>query len=73
MGKNLHGKCDLDIGGIWHIFECAALAMRVLRAAGVLVFLERVGRVVTGRGVGGWLGRMRVYLVVVVLGQPCGE
>ncbi|KAK7056894.1 hypothetical protein VNI00_002612 [Paramarasmius palmivorus] len=37
--------------------------------AGILV-LERLWRVVTGRRVGGWYGRMWVYFVMFVLSQP---
>ncbi|KAL5492758.1 hypothetical protein ACEPAI_4205 [Sanghuangporus weigelae] len=37
---------------------------------GVLVILERVWRIVTGRRVGGWPGTVWVYFVIGVLGQP---
>jgi len=37
---------------------------------GVMVILEKVWRVVTGRRVGGWWGRLWCYFVIIVLGQP---
>jgi hypothetical protein len=37
---------------------------------GPLLVLERVWRMTTGRMVGGWPGRLWVYFVIFVLGQP---
>ncbi|KZT25386.1 hypothetical protein NEOLEDRAFT_1133759 [Neolentinus lepideus HHB14362 ss-1] len=37
---------------------------------GVMVILEKVWRVATGRRVGGWWGRLWCYFVIIVLGQP---
>lgn len=39
---------------------------------GVLVILERIWKIATGRRVGGWLGLIWVYFVIGVLGQPLG-
>ncbi|ESK95769.1 hypothetical protein Moror_12498 [Moniliophthora roreri MCA 2997] len=36
----------------------------------IILALERVWRMVTGRKVGGWYGRLWVYFVMFVLGQP---
>lgn len=66
--------------GLYH--ECAIYAMgrgfdyRVpmfFAMQGPLLVLERAIKVMTGRTVGGWPGRLWVYFVILVLGQPmCG-
>ena len=66
--------------GLYH--ECASIAMgrewdsRVViffAVQGVFVLLERVWKQVTGKRVGGWPGRVWVYFVIMVLGQPMGR
>ncbi|KAJ3751675.1 hypothetical protein EV360DRAFT_89488 [Lentinula raphanica] len=37
---------------------------------GPVLLLERLWRVVTGKRVGGWIGRLWVYLIMFVLAQP---
>lgn len=84
-GQFLFGKLGLVVGtfiasGLYH--ECAMYAMgrgwdwRVITFfafQGVAVILERVWRVVTGRRVGGWPGRIWVYFCIFVMGQQCGK
>lgn len=38
----------------------------------VLLIIERLWRVVTGRRVGGWIGRLWVYFLVFIVAQPLG-
>jgi hypothetical protein len=66
--------------GLWH--ECTMYAMgKGFSWTPILFFAaqtgllagERVWRKVTGRKVGGWLGRLWVYFVIFVLSQPMGE
>jgi hypothetical protein len=63
--------------GLYH--ECAIYAMgsgfdyRVpmfFAIQGPLLILEKVWRMTTGRRVGGWPGRLWVYFVILILGQP---
>lgn len=81
----IFGKFGLLFGafiasGLFH--ECAMYAMgrgwddRVLLfflGQGIAILLERTWRLVTGRRVGGWAGRVWVYFCIMILGQSCSE
>ncbi|KAF9444336.1 hypothetical protein P691DRAFT_837665 [Macrolepiota fuliginosa MF-IS2] len=63
--------------GLFH--ECAMYSMNrgfdrtpviFFAAQGPILIGERVWKKVTGRKVGGWLGRLWVYVVVFILAQP---
>lgn len=83
-GKFVAGNIGMVFGtfiasGLYH--ECAIYSMgsgfdyRVplyFAAQGPLLVLERVWRIATGRRVGGWPGRLWVYFVILVAGQPMG-
>lgn len=84
-GQMIAGRIGMVLGtflasGLYH--ECASIAMgrewdsRVVvffAMQGVFVMLERVWRQVFGKRVGGWPGRIWVYFVIMVLGQPMGK
>lgn len=81
-GNSIAGNIGAVLGtfiasGLYH--ECAIFAMgsgfdyRVptfFAIQGPLLVLERVWRMTTGRRVGGWPGRLWVYFVILILGQP---
>jgi hypothetical protein len=83
-GKYIAGNIGAVLGifiasGLYH--ECASYAMgrgfdyRVpvfFAVQGPLLVLEKVWKMTTGRRVGGWPGRLWVYFVIFVLGQPMG-
>lgn len=84
-GKKIGGNVGMVLGtflasGVYH--ELSSMAMgrgfdpRVLfffAIQGVFLIVERVWRIVTGYRVGGWLGRIWVYFIIGVLGQPLGK
>lgn len=84
-GKLIAGNFGAVFGtfiasGLYH--ECAMYAMghgfdyRVplfFAMQGPLLAVERVWRQVTGRRVGGWPGRMWVYVVIFLVAQPMSE
>ncbi|EJC98436.1 uncharacterized protein FOMMEDRAFT_23682 [Fomitiporia mediterranea MF3/22] len=82
LGDGTLGKIGMVLGtfaasGVYHELSSTAMGRgmdgRVVLffvLQGVLVILERVWRVGTGRRVGGWFGRVWVYFVIGVLGQP---
>ncbi|KAF8909136.1 hypothetical protein CPB85DRAFT_1376266 [Mucidula mucida] len=82
IGGKIAGRGGLVLGmflasGLFH--ELAMYSMRggfyyepVIFFAGqaIILWFERLWRTSTGRRVGGWTGRVWVYFVMVVLGQP---
>lgn len=83
-GKFIAGNPGMLVGtfiasGLYH--ECAMYAMgqgfdhRVplfFTVQAPLLIFERLWRRATGRKVGGWPGRLWVYFVIIVMGQPMG-
>lgn len=81
-GKWIAGQIGMLFGtflasGLFH--ECAMYSMGrgydhsatlFFAAQGPILVLERVWRRVTGRKVGGWLGRLEVYFIMFIAAQP---
>lgn len=81
-GNYLGGRVGMVLGtflasGAYHEFSSIAMGrgfsiqpILFFALQGVFVILERLLRQITGKRVGGWPGRIWVYIVIGVLGQP---
>ena len=54
-----------------HGFDYSTVAF--FASQGVVLVFERLWKRITGRRVGGWVGRLWVYLVIIVGAQPMGN
>jgi len=82
-GQMIAGRIGLVLGaflasGLYHEFASVAMGrhwdnhvIAYFFLQGILVVFEGIWRQVTGKKVGGWIGLLWVYFIVMIVSQPC--